>query len=653
MRIGARKRLDIFLDEDGREEIAADVVPVDRLKFKDVKKYKDRLSTAQKNTGEKDALIAMQGCLKDIPVVAVAFEFAFHGGSMGYVVGERFTRAANVALETKSPLICFAATGGARMQEALISLMQMAKTSAVIERLKQNSVPYISVMTDPVYGGVSASLALLGDLNIAEPDARAGFAGPAIIEQTIRQKLPKGFQRSEFLLEHGAIDTIIHRREMRDKVASLIAKLTEMELGLDRIRQVAAALCLLEPDATVITVAGTNGKGSCVASLEALLLAHGHSCGAYTSPHILRYNERIKIDGREVSDGELCRAFSKIDGARGDITLTYFEFATLAALCLFAEHKVDYWLLEVGIGGRLDAINIVDSDVAIITSVDIDHVQWLGNSRESIGYEKAGICRFEKPLVCSDCNPPDSVREAAEKLHCPIYTIGNEFQVENNCGSDVPTFSIAIGSKQYSDLRLHLPETSVAAALQALDIIIDLDFELVADTVNRLGLAGRFEQREVNGKTFLLDVAHNPAAMENLARQLFKRFPDKQFTVVIAMMEDKNINESLTPLLPIVDAWHLTSIEGFSRAASTEQLRTHLIESFKTSASLMQSGGDPQNLLQLNGQKINSHSDVESALKAILSQCGEQYVLVTGSFFTVGEASMLLNQLENQGAICG
>ncbi|MAZ89826.1 MAG: acetyl-CoA carboxylase carboxyl transferase subunit beta [Cellvibrionaceae bacterium] len=227
MRIGARKRLDIFLDEDNREELAVDVEPVDRLKFKDVKKYKDRLTSAQKSTGEKDALVAMRGELNGLPVVAVAFEFAFHGGSMGYAVGEKFTRAAQVALKEDIPLVCFSATGGARMQEALISLMQMAKTSAVIERLKQQGTPYISIMTDPVYGGVSASLALLGDINAAEPGARAGFAGPNIIEQTIRQKLPKGFQRSEFLLDHGAIDMIIPRHEMRERVGSLLAKFTE------------------------------------------------------------------------------------------------------------------------------------------------------------------------------------------------------------------------------------------------------------------------------------------------------------------------------------------------------------------------------------------------------------------------------------------
>lgn len=234
MRIGARRRLDIFLDQEGREEIATEVEPIDRLKFKDVKKYKERLTQAQKATGEKDALIAMKGTVKGIEVVASAFEFNFHGGSMGYAVGEKFTRAANLALEKNIPYVCFSASGGARMQEALISLMQMAKTSAVIERMRRQGVPFISVMTDPVYGGVSASLALLGDLNVAEPGARAGFAGPNIIEQTIRQKLPKGFQRSEFLLDHGAIDMIIPRSEMRDALASVLAKLTHQEVVEDK-----------------------------------------------------------------------------------------------------------------------------------------------------------------------------------------------------------------------------------------------------------------------------------------------------------------------------------------------------------------------------------------------------------------------------------
>ena len=233
MRIGARQRLDIFLDSNGRLELFADLEPVDRLKFKDKRRYRERLTAAQKSTGEKDALIAMSGKLKGLQVVAVAFEFNFHGGSMGYAVGEKFTRAATHALENKLPLVCFAASGGARMQEALISLMQMAKTSAVLERMKLAGVPFISVLTDPIYGGVSASLALLGDINVAEPEARAGFAGPNIIEQTIRQKLPKGFQRSEFLLEHGAIDMIVHRSEMRDTLARLLEKMTGVVMAAE------------------------------------------------------------------------------------------------------------------------------------------------------------------------------------------------------------------------------------------------------------------------------------------------------------------------------------------------------------------------------------------------------------------------------------
>jgi acetyl-CoA carboxylase carboxyl transferase subunit beta len=226
MRVGARWRLEHFLDEDGWEELAPTLKPVDALKFKDLKKYKDRLTQAQKATEENDALVVMEGRLKNLPVVAAAFEFRFMGGSMGSVVGERFVRAVDQAAEQKIPLICFSASGGARMQEALFSLMQMAKTSAALSRLSKLGVPFISVMTDPTMGGVSASFAMLGDVNVAEPNALIGFAGPRVIEQTVRETLPEGFQRSEFLLEHGAIDMIVDRRDMRDRMASLLAMMT-------------------------------------------------------------------------------------------------------------------------------------------------------------------------------------------------------------------------------------------------------------------------------------------------------------------------------------------------------------------------------------------------------------------------------------------
>jgi len=222
MRIGGRERLMRFLDESQQDEIGAAVSPEDPLKFRDIKRYRDRLAAAQKATGERDALVALAGTLEGLPIVACAFEFKFLGGSMGSVVGERFKRAVDHCLEHRAPLVCFSSSGGARMQEALLSLLQMAKTSAALARLAQARLPFISVMTDPTTGGVSASLAMLGDLNVAEPRALIGFAGPRVIQQTVRETLPEGFQRSEFLLDHGALDMIIDRRDMREKLSALL-----------------------------------------------------------------------------------------------------------------------------------------------------------------------------------------------------------------------------------------------------------------------------------------------------------------------------------------------------------------------------------------------------------------------------------------------
>jgi acetyl-CoA carboxylase carboxyl transferase subunit beta len=224
MRIGARKRIEYFLDADQQTELSVGLEPEDPLKFRDSKRYRDRIVAAQKKTGEKDALVSVTGNLLDRSVVVCAFEFAFMGGSMGSVVGEKFARATNYAAANNMPLISFAASGGARMQEALFSLLQMAKTSAALANLGSKRIPYVSVLTDPTTGGVSASLAMLGDVNIAEPNALIGFAGPRVIEQTVREHLPEGFQRSEFLLDHGAIDMIIDRRKIRDEIGNLLAK---------------------------------------------------------------------------------------------------------------------------------------------------------------------------------------------------------------------------------------------------------------------------------------------------------------------------------------------------------------------------------------------------------------------------------------------
>lgn len=241
MRITARQRLAMFLDPQGQSEIGADIEPVDILKFRDLKKYKDRLVAATKATGEKDAMVVKEGTINGRPLIVAAFEFGFIGGSMGAVVGEKFTMGVNRCLEKNLPFVCFATSGGARMQEALISLMQMAKTSAALEKMKQRGLLYVSVLVDPVYGGVSASLAMLGDINIAEPRAFIGFAGQDVIKQTVREKLPEGFQRSEFLLEHGAIDMIVHRHHLKNQIESLINKLMPLSAARTTSKKSATA----------------------------------------------------------------------------------------------------------------------------------------------------------------------------------------------------------------------------------------------------------------------------------------------------------------------------------------------------------------------------------------------------------------------------
>ncbi|AGQ96399.1 acetyl-CoA carboxylase, carboxyltransferase subunit beta [Vibrio parahaemolyticus] len=233
LRMSARHRLDGFLDKGERIELASEYEPKDLLNFKDKKRYKERLALAQKSTGEKDALVVMKGELLGLPIVACAFEFSFMAGSMGSVVGARFVDAVDTAIEANCGLVCFSACGGARMQESLMALMQMAKTSAALERLSNARLPYISVLTDQTFGGVSASLAMLGDINIGEPEARIGFAGRRVIEQTVREKLPDGFQQSEFLLEHGALDMIVQRHDMRERIGGLIAKLTNTSIRLE------------------------------------------------------------------------------------------------------------------------------------------------------------------------------------------------------------------------------------------------------------------------------------------------------------------------------------------------------------------------------------------------------------------------------------
>lgn len=391
-----------------------------------------------------------------------------------------------------------------------------------------------------------------------------------------------------------------------------------IDMGLERVGEVARILGLLRPSAQVITVAGTNGKGSCVAALEAIISAAGMRCGAYTSPHLLRYNERVKVNREQASDEALCRAFAVIDEARGDISLTYFEFGTLAALYLFSRSALDYWILEVGLGGRLDATNVIDADIAIVTSVDIDHSEWLGNSRELIGREKAGIFRPGRPALCADAQAPKSVIDHATMLGSAFAQIGKDFGFRE-VGEQTVFWS---GGHESAPLTVNLSKPSLAAAYHAARLLNLPNALGAADAFVGLQLPGRMQQLHVHGKTIILDVAHNPAAMEQLARQLSRHVGGGSLAAVIAMMGDKNLPQSLAPLCPQVDEWALCSIADLPRAASTAALSEALPSSCKRVV----------------------YPSVAAALSTLIGQTEIACILVAGSFYTVAEAHTWLEQ---------
>ena len=402
----------------------------------------------------------------------------------------------------------------------------------------------------------------------------------------------------------------------------------EIDLGLDRVSAVARHLDLDLGSAKIISVAGTNGKGSCVAVLEGLLLAQGFRVGAYTSPHIFRFNERIRVCGNEVQDRVLCDTFSRIEAARDDNRLTYFEFATLAAFYIFQQAQLDVVVLEVGLGGRLDAVNIVDCDVAIITSIDLDHMAWLGESREAIGKEKAGIIRPGKPLICADRDPPSSVLVEARNKSAPVYLIGRDFDFqpgEDNSwdwvGKDEEHRSIILSKVT----RPRLNGDSTAAAIQALSLLELLgDKTTVSASVGNIGLVGRFDQRYDSGRCrkVIFDVAHNPAAAKQLASRLIElraSQPERtKVALVLAMMGDKDVTGFAQALASAVDIWYIAQVKQ-DRCMAAPLLATELAESEFLPKPVV-------------------FDDAVEAYKAACSATGpEDTVVITGSFYTVAE----------------
>lgn len=409
----------------------------------------------------------------------------------------------------------------------------------------------------------------------------------------------------------------------------------EIDLGLERVSCVAARLALLEPAARVVTVAGTNGKGSCVTATAALLSSAGHSVGVYTSPHLISYNERIVVDGRPAADEEICAAFATIYAAcqrtspeqPQPISLTYFEYGTLAALEIFRRRQVTAMVLEVGLGGRLDAVNIVNPDLAIITSIALDHTDWLGNTRELIGFEKAGIMRHAKPVVCADVEPPSSVIEHAGSLGAPLYLIGRDFGFNQK---DERSWEWWSGAQVFSGQALpQLPLPSIAAALQAALLLgLDLHALHAFDKVAALRVPGRFQTIPWRERQVILDVAHNPAATAYLVERLTEgAVPASKVHGIVAMMSDKDRAQSLANLKGRINHWYLADLSYIPRAATVEQLGQNLVDM---------------------GVSAEFSGSVADCLDTAFAQSNPgDRILIFGSFYTVAAGLQVLADYPN------
>lgn len=393
-----------------------------------------------------------------------------------------------------------------------------------------------------------------------------------------------------------------------------------IDLGLERVKTVAERLGVLTPSARIITIAGTNGKGSCVAALEALLAASGKTFGAYTSPHFLHYNERIRLAGQPVSDAQLCEAFVRIDHARGDISLTYFEFGTLAAMDIFYREPLDYWLMEIGLGGRLDAVNIIAPDVAVLTSIAIDHEAWLGNTREQIGREKVGICRPGIAFVCAEPDPPRSVVEHAAALNCRSLWLGHDYRLESlNVNGQSQQHLMTSQGQSLNVNQVTLPKASVAAAIEVCLLEACLPQQPVG-VLAQATLTGRMQLLALPKGRLLLDVAHNPASAQLLADEL-KRQQYAKLPATVAMMADKDIAQVLAPLLAQVSHWYCADLAGNTRAAKAVDI-----------ASVLVTLGVPAEAITC--VESVEHSVAQWQSSDTTSEC----LLVFGSFFTVTAA---------------
>jgi dihydrofolate synthase / folylpolyglutamate synthase len=395
----------------------------------------------------------------------------------------------------------------------------------------------------------------------------------------------------------------------------------EIELGLDRVKAVADALDLDFSSKTVITIAGTNGKGSTSCFLESLLRSAGKSTGLYSSPHLLKFNERICINGSYINDALLCEAFSRVEQARKDTSLTYFEFGTLAALLIFSESKLDYLILEVGLGGRLDAVNIIDADLAIITNIALDHTEWLGDSREKIAFEKAGIIRQDKPVIFGENDIPKSLLKQVKLLHAQLYQLGQEFECSSTVGHWVWQGRDGDQNQSRFDIKvapaslLDFFPSNAALALQAMLLLdVEISRKNLDIGISQARLAGRFQIIDRDYK-LVLDVAHNPHAADLLAKNIKRYFPQKTIHILVAMLSNKDFEQTLLTLQEISRSWYVASLEN-SRGSDAKMLYNKLQISAQNSVSLFDSVQD-------------AFQKAEQDMQA------NDVLLITGSFYTV------------------
>lgn len=412
---------------------------------------------------------------------------------------------------------------------------------------------------------------------------------------------------------------------------------SEIDLGLERIAKVGQALKLTHPATQTITVAGTNGKGSAVAIMEAILLRKGRRVGAYTSPHLLNYNERVRIDGKPVDDHVLCRAFAEIEAVRGDISLSYFEFGTLAALLIFAQAGLDVALLEVGLGGRLDAVNIVDADVGIITSIALDHESWLGDSREQIALEKAGIARANRPLVCTDSDMPTTLLPQLKILGARPYVLGGSEFCYHSEGEKITLHCSDNKGERHTFSDLSLPHVPLPSALCAVQALLVLGESITEQTVQQVfsttRLPGRLQRLRLHDKNIILDVAHNPAAAQLLAQNLAAQ-QSGAIHALFSVMADKDIAGIVAPLNHLVSHWHIAELSSISRAAKPADI-VNVVQSCEPS-----------------GAKCSAYNDVEAAMTGALKQMQpEDTLLGFGSFFTVADILAFIEATTQAGDI--